>query len=98
MKSIAVYYKIHDGIDNKVSSENYDNQKWRLTTTEGLKPFSDVGELHVNIWKVNEGRLKLHPVFYVDLGIKVSFKCEQIRLFVRVSSSLFLKTSWKHPC
>lgn len=50
MKSIAVYYKIHEGIDNKVSSENYDeNQKWRLTSTEGLKPFSDVGELHVNI-------------------------------------------------
>ena len=23
MKSIAVYYKIHEGIDNKVSSENY---------------------------------------------------------------------------
>lgn len=27
MKSIAVYYKIHEGIDNKLSSENYDNQK-----------------------------------------------------------------------
>ena len=96
MKSIAVYYKIHEGIDNKVSSKNYnENQEWRSTTTEGLKPFSDVGELHVNIWKVNEGRLKLHPVFYVDLGIKVSFKCEQIRLFVPFVT---LKEKWKDLC
>ena len=27
MKSIAVYYKIHEGIDNKVSSENYDSKQ-----------------------------------------------------------------------
>ena len=87
MKSIAVYYKIHEGIDNKVSSENYDNQKWKSTTTEGLKPFSDVGELHVNIWKVNEGRLKLHPVFYADLGIKVSFKCEQNKIVCSICYS-----------
>lgn len=74
MKSIAVYYKIHEGIDNKVSSKNYhENQECRPTSTEGLKPFSGAGELHVNIWKVNEGKLKLHPVFYVDLGVKVSF-------------------------
>lgn len=96
MKSIAVYYKIHEGIDNKVSSENYDeNQKWRPTSTEGLKPFSDVGELHVNIWKVNDGKLKLHPVFYVDLGVKVSFKCEQLRLFVPFVTK---KEKWVDLC
>lgn len=84
MKSIAVYYKIHDRIDNKTSSDNYDDddQKWKPVSTDELKTFSDVGEFHVNIWKVNEGKLKLHPVFYVDLGVKVSFKCEQVRLFV----------------
>ena len=65
MKSIAVYFKNHVGIEDCVSSSN-----------------SDVGELHLNIWKVNKGALKLKPVFYVDFGIKVSFKCEQIRIFV----------------
>lgn len=93
MKSIAVYYKIHEGIE---SSENYDEkQKRSPTSTEGLKPSSDVGELHVNIWKVNEGRLKLHPVFYVDLGVKVSFKCEQLRLFVPFVTK---KEKWVDLC
>lgn len=96
MKSIAVYYKIHDGIDNKTSSDNYDdNQKWKSVSTDELKPFSDVGELHINIWKVNEGKLKLHPVFYVDLGIKVSFKCEYVRLFVPFVTQ---KEKWKDLC
>lgn len=83
MKSFAIYYRNHkDFVDNQFKQEKDENGKNKEMPAEEIKKFSDVGEFHVNIWKVNEGKINLHPVFYVDLGIKVSFKCEQVRLFV----------------
>ena len=83
MKSFAIYYRNHkDFSDSQFKQEKDEYGKNKEMSAEEIKKFSDVGEFHVNIWKVNEGRINLHPVFYVDLGIKVSFKCEQVRLFV----------------
>lgn len=80
MKSFAIYYKV----DAKYSNDPLSNtQKFdQAVKSNDLEKYPDVGELHMNIWKVNQGDVRLHPVFYVDLGIKVSFKCESVRLYV----------------
>ena len=80
MKSFAIYYKIREDYksENLSTSEKFEGE----IKSEVLAKYADVGELHVNIWKVNQGGLCLHPVFYVDLGVKVSFKCESIRLYI----------------
>lgn len=81
MKSFAIYHKTHEDIsNNKLLRQVCDD--WQTKSSKDLEAFSDVGELHINIWKVNNGDIRLHPVFYLDLGIKISFKCEKIRIFV----------------
>lgn len=39
-------------------------------------------ELHINIWKVEEGRLYLHPAFYIDFGIKLPCVVSEIKIFL----------------
>lgn len=80
MKSFAIYYKVNkDFKDEELSdSQAFD----RSIKSKYLEKYADVGELHMNIWKVNQGGVRLHSVFYVDLGVKVSFKCESIRIYV----------------
>lgn len=80
MKSFAIYYKVDNKFkDDKLSdSQSFDS----AVESKDLEKYADVGELHMNIWKVNQGGVRLHSVFYVDLGVKVSFKCESIRIYV----------------
>lgn len=84
MKSFAIYYKVQEEYQTeaKTSVLTAEDKAWGSKKSKELEKYPDVGELHVNIWKVNHGRLLLHPVFYIDVGIKFSFKCEQVRIFV----------------
>lgn len=80
MKSFAIYYKVDENYkDESLCKNKVFNSE---VESKELEQYADVGELHMNIWKVNQGGIRLHPVFYVDLGVKVSFKCESIRLYV----------------
>ena len=49
----------------------------------------DIGELHVNIWKVYESRqLTLHPIFYLDFGIRTNFKVDKVNLYIPFKADL----------
>lgn len=39
-------------------------------------------ELHLNIWKVEEGRVKLTPRFYIDFGIMFPKSYKQLCLYL----------------
>lgn len=85
MRSFAIYYKLRDDLEDQELSSSLKDENGTYSNpikSKDLEKYPDVGELHVNVWKVNHGRMKLHPVFYLDLGIKLSFKCEQVRIFV----------------
>lgn len=84
MKSFAIYYKIQEEYQNEPKSLELtaNNQAWESKKSVDLEKYPDVGELHVNIWKVNHGHYILHPVFYLDIGVKFSFKCKKVRIFV----------------
>lgn len=77
MKSIALYYstkcqndtsietKMESGSlkESKNESESYEQDKEDVSK-DNLK-----NELHVNIWKVEEGTYKMSPRFYFDFGV-----------------------------
>lgn len=91
MKSIAIYYKLRE--DSSLS-ELYDESKHndsdksnqedgsQLSKNDQWLSYPNVGEVHINIWKVYEGRVCLSPVYYLDLGLRVSFKCDSVMLFL----------------
>lgn len=91
MKSIAIYYKVKE--EEKTSPKSDSNleeneecskmvKTWKPIESVDIEKYPDVGEVHVNVWKVYKGKLFLDPIYYMDFGIKVSFKVEQIRLYV----------------
>lgn len=87
MKSLAVYYKnrsiANEGQDRSEQGENQTPKSTDNTADKEQKtgPGSK-DELHVNIWKVNEGRICLNSCFYLDIGLKVSFTYESVRLYL----------------
>lgn len=39
-------------------------------------------ELHINIWKVQQGHLRLAPKLYIDFGIMTSFRTDEMYLYL----------------
>lgn len=39
-------------------------------------------ELHINIWKVQQGHLRLAPKLYIDFGIMTSFRTDKMYLYL----------------
>lgn len=87
MKSLAVYYKkrtiANEGQDLSLQGDNQTiNSPDNQADKEQITGMGSKDELHVNIWKVSEGRICLNPCFYLDIGLKVSFTCESFRLYL----------------
>lgn len=88
MKSLAIYYKLR--AKEKMLGKKQENSN---VAQEGSKQKMKDGkddknaqnsqdELHVNIWKVNEGHINLKSCFYLDIGLKVSFSYDSVKLYL----------------
>lgn len=87
MKSLAVYYKVRTKTTGGQNAAGQENAQAAIpldapVNQEPVTGQDSKDELHVNIWKVNEGRLCLKSCFYLDIGLKVSFAYESVRLYL----------------
>ena len=91
MRSIALYYKIHDdNTDGHDNTNGHDNTDGHDNNTDGHDNINDKKatgsdnnvEFHINIWKVEKGHYKLTPNLYFDFGIKAKFKIEKLCLYL----------------
>ena len=85
MKSLAVYYKMRE--ENGQDAAGQDNAQEEVLPEVKEDKEHGTGqdskdELHVNIWKVNEGHLCLKSCFYLDIGLKMSFRYQSVRLYL----------------
>lgn len=69
MRSIALY-------------KHLDQNAPQLNIGEGQEPFEEKDELHINIWKVQQGGILLKPKLYIDFGIMTSFRTDKICLYL----------------
>ena len=84
MKCFAVYYKVRTKTTDWQDAAEQDNAQAAIPPNAPANQEPVIGqdskdELHVNIWKVNEGRICLNSCFYLDIGLKVSFTYESVR-------------------
>lgn len=87
MKSLAVYYKERIKATGGQGAAVRENAQTAISLDTPANQGSVTGqaskdELHVNIWKVNEGCICLNSCFYLDIGLKVSFTYESVRLYL----------------
>lgn len=85
MKSLAVYYKMRTKSGQDAAGQENAQAAIPLDAPVNQEPVTgqdSKDELHVNIWKVNEGHLCLKSCFYLDIGLKVSFRYESVRLYL----------------
>ena len=69
MRSIALY-------------KHLDQNAPQLNIGEGQEPFEEKDELHINIWKVQQGHLFLKSKLYIDFGIMTSFRTDEMYLYL----------------
>lgn len=89
MKSFALYYKANRQ-EIKNTNKNF-FYKFFLIYPFGKKKSDAVKinigdpsicEMHVNVWKVYKGTIRIKPRYFFDFGIKLSFKCEELLLYI----------------
>lgn len=85
MKSLALYYKLHDNWIKQQPSQGQTSfyySDYQIINPVNNRSLPDVCEVHTNIWKVYESTFHLSPVYYFDLGLLVSFKCKSVKVFL----------------
>ena len=70
MRSIALY--VHY-TENQNDGQREESQSVDKSISE---------ELHINIWKVQQGHLLLQPKLYIDFGIMTTFQTDQLCLYL----------------
>lgn len=95
MKSIALYMHrkeqkngqqdkglvVEDNSDDNQSTEKEQEKKQPIGETQDNHPQPDE-ELHINIWKVEQGRFRLKPKLYIDFGIMTTFQNDEMCLYL----------------
>ena len=80
MNAIGLYYftesKEGQGV---LRSENKSDIKYKL----GEHP--SIAELHINVWKVERGNVRLKSEIFIDFGIMTSFKVKKLCLYLPFS-------------
>lgn len=87
MKSIALYYstknqKDDTSVDNNQVSVPAKENKSEVEDKEADSKDNLKTELHVNIWKVEEGTYKLSPRFYFDFGVMFPKEYKSLCLYL----------------
>ena len=87
MKSLAIYYKLRSETQSgthQAEQNEHKTEKQSDTSSDKAQERrkNSKDELHLNIWKVSEGRILLESCFYMDIGLKVSFTYESVRLYL----------------
>lgn len=81
MKSIALYYKEKEKKEQNAQKEG-EKLAEEFSDVNGEKDQGVAEQFHINIWKVEKGKLFLSPTIYFDFGISVSMKIEKLCLYL----------------
>ena len=81
MRSIALYKHL-DPNTQKPNSSSGANIESNASETQRQEPFEEKDELHINIWKVQQGHLFLKSKLYIDFGIMTSFRTDEMYLYL----------------
>lgn len=81
MRSIALYKHLDSNIQQPNSSNNA-NIESIISDVKSQDHFDEKDELHINIWKVQQGGIFLKPKLYIDFGIMTTFQTNEMYLYL----------------
>ena len=79
MRSIALYKHLDPNAPQLNSSSE---QTHGMDASVDQEFFEEKDELHINIWKVQQGHLRLKPKLYIDFGIMTTFRTDKMCLYL----------------
>lgn len=82
MRSIALYRHLVDYDTQDRNSLSNQAQGSKVAENQAQKQTGVKDELHINIWKIQQGHLRLKPKLYIDFGIKTTFRTDKMCLYL----------------
>lgn len=82
MGSIALYKHLVDLNAQQQDIQEGQTQEPNVSQNQAKNQKEEKDELHINIWKVQQGHLLLKPKLYIDFGIMTTFETDEMCLFL----------------
>lgn len=80
MRSIALYKHL---VNHNVQKQDSLITPVKKATESGNQSQNQIkDELHINIWKVQQGHFRLKPKLYIDFGIMTTFRTDKMCLYL----------------